>query len=75
MRKKLVSLLLATAMAAGMLTGCGNGSGGSGSASGESAGGDSGSGEYDLTLYSINTTDSDFDKWLSNVERGHRAEY
>ena len=68
MRKKLVSLLLATAMAAGMLTGCGNDSGGSGSASGESAGGDSGSGEYDLTLYSINTTDSDFDKWLSNVE-------
>ena len=68
MRKKLVSLLLAAAMAAGMLTGCGNGSGGSGSASGESAGGDSGSGEYDLTLYSINTTDPDFDKWLSNVE-------
>ena len=24
--------------------------------------------KYDLTLYSVNTTDPDFDDWLANVE-------
>ncbi len=68
MRKKVVSMLLATVMAASMLAGCGNGS--------SESGGDAGSGEgsgtsdeaYDLTLYSINTTDPEFDQWLDNVE-------
>lgn len=31
-------------------------------------GSESSSGDYDLTLYSINTTDEDFDDWLANVE-------
>ena len=68
MRKKVVSMLLATVIAASMLAGCGNGS--------SESGGDAGSGEgsgtsdeaYDLTLYSINTTDPEFDQWLDNVE-------
>ena len=65
MRKKFVSLLMAGALTAGMLTGCSSG-GGSGSGSeGESASSD---GDYDLTLYSINTTDPEFDDWLANVE-------
>lgn len=68
MRKKLVCLLMASTLVAGMLTGCGSSSGGGGSSadeSGESSGSDE---EYDLTLYSINTTDPEFDDWLSNVE-------
>ena len=65
MRKKFVSLLMAGALTAGMLTGCSSG-GGSGSGSeGESASSD---GDYDLTLYSIITTDPEFDDWLANVE-------
>lgn len=65
MRKKFVSLLVAGALTAGMLAGCSPG-GGSGSGSeGESASSD---GDYDLTLYSINTTDPEFDDWLANVE-------
>ena len=65
MRKKFVSLLMAGALTAGMLTGCSSG-GGSGSGSeGESASSD---GDYDLTLFSINTTDPEFDDWLANVE-------
>lgn len=56
---------MAGALTAGMLTGCSSG-GGSGSGSeGESASSD---GDYDLTLYSINTTDPEFDDWLANVE-------
>ena len=65
MRKKFVSLLVAGALTAGMLAGCSSG-GGSGSGSeGESTSSD---GDYDLTLYSINTTDPEFDDWLANVE-------
>lgn len=65
MRKKFVSLLVAGALTAGMLAGCSSG-GGSGSGSeGESTSPD---GDYDLTLYSINTTDPEFDDWLANVE-------
>lgn len=67
MRKKVVSMLLATIMAASMLAGCGSGSSESGDA--ESGGGSGTSDEaYDLTLYSINTTDPEFDQWLDNVE-------
>ena len=65
MRKKFVSLLVAGVLTAGMLAGCSS-DGGSGSGSeGESASSD---GDYDLTLYSINTTDPEFDDWLANVE-------
>jgi len=52
--KKLVSVLLAGVMTVGMLAGCG-------SSKGESTGK---SKDYDLTLYSVMTTDPDFDEWL-----------
>ena len=61
--KKTVSILLTTALAAGMLAGCG---GNSSDTKGE--GSSAKKGDYDLTLYSINTTDPDFDDWLKNVE-------
>lgn len=52
MKKKLVSVLLAGVMTVGMLAGCG-------SSKGESTGK---SKDYDLTLYSVMTTDPDFDE-------------
>ena len=58
MKKKLVSVLLAGVMTVGMLAGCG-------SSKGEST---EKSKDYDLTLYSVMTTDPDFDEWLKNVE-------
>ena len=61
--KKTVNILLTAAVAAGMLTGCG---GNSNNTQGE--GSSTKKGDYDLTLYSINTTDPDFDDWLKNVE-------
>lgn len=70
MKKKVVSLMLCAAMAAGMLTGCGGGN--ADKATSTTDGTEAASGksdeEYDLTLYSINTTDADFDEWLQNVE-------
>lgn len=66
MRKKLVSLLMASALTAGLLAGCS--SSGSGGSSSDETGSSGSDGEYDLTLYSINTTDPEFDDWLSNVE-------
>lgn len=53
----------------GMLAGCGSskGSEGEGSAAKTEESGKK-DGEYDLTLYSVNTTDPDFDGWLENVE-------
>ena len=69
MRKKIVSVLLAGTMVMGMLAGCGSskGSEGEGSAAKTEESGKK-DGEYDLTLYCINTTDPDFDGWLENVE-------
>ncbi len=81
MKKKIVSILLATAMVSSMLSGCGNGGQTAGNGDGQAAQ-DSGStqdessagesqkaeGEYDLTLYTINSTDADFPDWLANVE-------
>ena len=61
--KKTVSILLTTALAAGMLAGCGGKS-----SDPKGAGSTAKKGDYDLTLYSINTTDPDFDDWLKNVE-------
>lgn len=70
MKKKVVSLMLCAAMAAGVLTGCGGGN--ADKATSTTDGTEAASGksdeEYDLTLYSINTTDADFDEWLQNVE-------
>ena len=53
MRKKVLSAVLAATMVAGMM-------GNVVSVSAEE--------KYDLTLYSVNTTDPDFDDWLANVE-------
>ena len=64
MKKKLVSVLLAGVMTVGMLAGCG-------SSKGEST---AKSKDYDLTLYSVMTTDPDFDEWLKNVGC-HRTEH
>ena len=72
MRKKVVSMLLATIMAASMLAGCGSGSSESGDA--ESGGGSGTSDEaYDLTLYSINTTDPEFDQWCDDLIAAYEA--
>lgn len=62
-KRQLTSLVLAAAMVCGLLSGCG--------ASGSTQAGkteEKKSGGYDLTLYTINTTDSDFPDWLANVE-------
>ena len=61
--KKTVSILLTTALAAGMLAGCGGNS-----SETKEEGSSAKKGDYDLTLYSINTTDPDFDDWLKNVD-------
>ena len=53
MRKKVLSAVLAATMVAGMM-------GNVVSVSAEE--------KYDLTLYSVNTTDPDCDDWLANVE-------
>lgn len=55
MKKKTVSVLLTVTMAAGLLAGCGGNS-------------SDAQGDHELTLYSINTTDPDFDEWQKNVE-------
>lgn len=78
MRKKVISSMLVVAMTAAMLAGCGSASGGA--ATQETAASDvvntesaeasesEDSGEYDLTLYTVNSTDPDFSTWLENVE-------
>ncbi len=78
MKKKVLSLILAGTMATAMLAGCGSASGstdaaGSGETSAETettSEAAAADGEYDLTLYSIMTTDPDFDTWLADVEAG-----
>lgn len=65
-KKQLISLAMVAAMTCGLLSGCSGGTGkteGTGSGTGEKK-----AGEYDLTLYTINTTDSDFPDWLAKVE-------
>ena len=61
MKKKIAKLMLGTMFLTGVLSGCG-------SNTKETAGGDNNGNKYDLTLYSINTTDADFGDWLKNVE-------
>lgn len=86
MKKKVISMLLASVMVSMMLGGCSGSSGSSSAGNAETTSGDSaevtkeaavteGAGEtaaddgaYDLTLYSINTTDADFNTWLTNCE-------
>lgn len=54
--------MLSTVLLTGLLAGCGSGTT---QASKNSENG--GNSKYDLTLYSINTTDADFAEWLNNV--------
>lgn len=75
MKKKAISLVLVGAMAMTMLAGCSSSATSSTSseatASTEASDATEASdGEYDLTLYSIQTTDPDFDDWLADVEAG-----
>ena len=58
MKKKVMSAVLAAAMVVGM-------AGNVVTVSAEE--------KYDLTLYSIDTTDPDFEDWLANVEDHHNA--
>ena len=55
--------MLSTVLLTGLLAGCGSGT--TQSSKNSENGGNS---KYDLTLYSINTTDADFDEWLNNVQ-------
>lgn len=71
MKKKLLSAVLAVSMAGSLLIGCGGSKGTESRANGgtEAAGTQAKKdGGYDLTLYTINTTDADFPDWLANVE-------
>lgn len=79
MKKKLISAVLAMTMTMGLLAGCSGSSATGGSEGGttesgttaQAAGEESDTSSkdgYDLTLYSINTTDPDFADWLANVE-------
>ncbi|MGB8451302.1 MAG: extracellular solute-binding protein [Anaerocolumna sp.] len=76
MKKKVISIMLVAVMIAGMLTGCQNNSEPAADTKEESTTGESGDavktaeseGGYDLTLYSINTTNADFNTWLTNCE-------
>lgn len=71
MKKKFLSAVLAVTMIGSLLTGCGG-------SKGTESSGNTGTetmetqkkkdGAYDLTLYTINTTDPDFPDWLANVE-------
>lgn len=79
MKKKMISAVLAMTMTMGLLAGCSGSSTAVGSEGGttesgttaQTAGEESSKSSkdgYDLTLYSINTTDPDFADWLANVE-------
>ena len=63
MNKRIKSVMLSTVLLTGLLAGCGSGT--TQSSKNSENGGNS---KYDLTLYSINTTDADFDEWLNNVQ-------
>lgn len=65
MRKKALSIMLTASVICGLLSGCSGSGNAPASGSGSS---ETGSGGYDLTLYTINSTDADFPEWLANVE-------
>ncbi len=79
MKKKLISILLSAALVTGVFTGCGttdtaategeiDTTADKEEAGTESEVADAADGDYDLTIYSINTTDPDFDAWLKKCE-------
>ena len=79
MKKKFVSIFLTISLVGAMLAGCGSSDSsqkadaGSSQETGvqEQAAADTAEtkkdGAYDLTLYTINSTDEDFPEWLANV--------
>ena len=68
MKKSIVNFMLGTTLVTSLLVGCGGSANQAGTASTNKSSTSSKTGSYDLTLYSINTTDSDFESWLKNVE-------
>ena len=78
MKKKMISLLLTVAMTLTVISGCGKASetteipdgdvakGAEAATASDTDGEDSS--EYDLTLYTICSTDPEFEEWLDNVE-------
>ncbi len=84
MKKKVVSILLMATMVSSMLVGCGSGDSSTTTANStqepvteETVATEddtaaetvaTADGEYDLTLYTINATDPDFQTWMDNVE-------
>ena len=68
MKKKIVNFMLSTVLVSSLLIGCGNNANQAGTTSTNKSSANSKAGSYDLTLYSINTTDPDFESWLQNVE-------
>ena len=67
MKKKMISILLMAAFVCSALIGCGN-NGDSDQSSTDAVTNKGGNKEYDLTLYTVNSTDADFGDWLANVE-------
>lgn len=67
MKKKMINILLTAACVCSTLTGCGN-NGDSTQSSTDVVENKGGNKEYDLTLYTINSTDADFGDWLADVE-------
>lgn len=65
MLRKRIGSYIAVILSAGLIAGCGQGA--LESSQNSTAGGTKDT-ELNLTLYSINTTDPDFDDWRSNVE-------
>ena len=68
MKKNIVNFMLSMVLVSSLLIGCGNNANQSGTTSTNKSSANSKAGSYDLTLYSINTTDPDFESWLQNVE-------
>lgn len=77
MRKKVIVLFLVVTMVAGILSGCSDKQNQASGTTGGNASGEAkdttktaeSKGDYDLTLYSILTTDADFNTWLTNCEK------
>lgn len=83
MKKKAICTLLCLTMVGSMIIGCGSTSGSastdtapeessttSSSSESEATSASADDGEYDLTIYSIMTTNENWDQWLADVEEG-----
>lgn len=76
MKKKMLSLIMSVTMTTAMLSGCGSSSESTDVSQvvteevndEEVATSSAAAGDYDLTLYTVNSTDTDFGTWLDNVQ-------